>query len=61
MGKTKTSNGPKIGPDGKKDWSGFFGGMNDREIHQFVVSSLLRMPMTYLKLAGQRLRKVKIK
>lgn len=53
---------PKMMPltkEGKKDWVRFFTQMSDREILLWTVTVLKKMPMSYLKAAGQRLAKIK--
>lgn len=60
---TKTKKGkfgePKLNSEGKKDWVGFFNAMDDKTILSWVTESLKKMPMAYLKAAGQRLAKIK--
>jgi hypothetical protein len=49
---------PGLTKDGKKDWKGFFASMTDKEVMAYTVASLAKMPMTYLRLLGERLSKI---
>ncbi|MFA5936719.1 MAG: hypothetical protein WC822_02460 [Candidatus Paceibacterota bacterium] len=50
---------PKVGPDGKKQWEPFFQSMDDAAIMRYCVTTLQKMPMKYLQMAGKRLSQVK--
>ena len=50
---------PKVGLDGKKMWPEFYKSMDDKQVVAHTVKVLRNMPMTYLKLLGDRLSQVK--
>jgi len=52
----KIGKGPKVGADGKKDWTGYYAGMKDKELVEHAAATLGNCPMTYLKLLGAALK-----
>ena len=59
MAKGKGLTEPKLDAQGKKDWVGFYAQLSDAQTLVHVTKTLQKMPMTYLKLLGDRLALVK--
>ncbi len=61
MAKAKSLTEPQVGKDGKKLWAEFYAQLSDAQTLAHVTKTLHNMPMTYLKLLGDRLALVKQK